>query len=429
MNLETRLRSTAMRALCSTGFQHCLRARARLARSLLGRPRTVHYFHQVDDPYSHLAVQKLDQLRESYSVPFVPHLASKPAAAYQGSSEHFDQWALRDALSIAPAYGTHFPGDPQAPAPSAVAAANNRLAAHLSRPDFAQLACATGNALWTGRLDGGDVGAGTAAEMLSEGNALRKALGHYLGGMFYFEGEWYWGLDRLRLLEARLTEEGLRRPGAGLCVPEPTPADTAGRNAGSIQLEYFPSLRSPYTAIGHHRVLDLIRRSGVTVQLKPVMPMLMRGVEAPQAKQRYIITDAGREARARGIAFGRIVDPFGEPVRRAFALFPGAVALNRGMEFVSAYLDAAWAEGIDISGDEGLRQVAHRAGIDWLQLQAAAAGTDWETMLSGNLADMLDAGLWGVPSFRVTGGSIDAPFACWGQDRIWRVEDEIARRA
>ncbi len=52
--------------------------------------------------------------------------------------------------------------------------------------------------------------------------------------------------------------------------------------------------------------------------------------------------DAAREARFRGIDFGHIVDPFGDPVRRAFALFPAAQALGKGLQFVTAYLDAAW---------------------------------------------------------------------------------------
>jgi hypothetical protein len=68
------------------------------------------------------------------------------------------------------------------------------------------------------------------------------------------------------------------------------------------------------------RSRKLIARSGVTAKLRPVMPMMMRGVSAPVAKQRYIVMDAARQARARGVPFGRIVDPFGEPVRRAFAM-------------------------------------------------------------------------------------------------------------
>ena len=37
-----------------------------------------------------------------------------------------------------------------------------------------------------------------------------------------------------------------------------------------------------------------------------------------------------------------------------------------------------------------------------------------------NRAAMLDAGLWGVPSFRVN----DRP-AHWGQDRLWTVEADL----
>lgn len=426
MKAKTRIRSTAARTFASAGYLQFLRSKARIKRRLRGAPPTVHYFHQVDDPYSHLAVQKMDLLRRSYDLPFHIHLVSKPAAEYQGSSRHFDQWALRDAISVADDYGTSLHVT-RSPRPDSVQAANNRLAAHVDQSDFATLATETGNRLWSDRLEAETI-TPTAAATLRDGDALRAKLGHYQGAMFYFDGEWFWGIDRIRLLEARLIEEGF---GVGpIRVPEPTPVDTTGMNATGIVLEYFPSLRSPYTAIGHARVLELIARSGITVNLRPVMPMLMRGIPAPFAKQQYIITDSAREARARHVPFGTIVDPFGEPVKRAFALFPGASALGKGMDFVTEYLSAAWAEGIDVAdaNDSGLRQIAARAGMDWNDLQSATRDTDWESILEDNVNDMLAAGLWGVPSFRVSGGSIESTYACWGQDRIWRVENEIARR-
>ncbi len=423
--LKTRIRSHAVRLMASEAFLRSSRRRARLSRRLSGAVQAVHYFHQVDDPYSHLAVQKLDALKAAYGLPFKVHLVSGPAPAFQGSSEHFAAWALKDARSVAAGYGVAFDAT-ALPQPASVDQANDRLAPHLEAADFAAQAVAVGEALWSGASQPADSkGLGQAA--VRQGDALRQRLGHYLGGMFHFEGEWFWGIDRMRLLEARLIAEGL---GSGEpCVPEPVPTDTSGLEASHIVLEYFPSLRSPYTAVGHQRVLDLIARSGVTVKLRPVMPMMMRGVPAPRPKQRYILTDAAREARAHGVPFGRIVDPFGEPVRRAFALFPGAVSLNAGMDFVTAYLSAAWAEGIDISTEAGLRQVAANAGLDWRELQAASRDEDFSALLDDNLNAMLDAGLWGVPSFRVSGGADADAYACWGQDRIWRVEAEIAKRA
>lgn len=433
MNLETRLRSTGARLLSSSTFRSMARNRARLKRRLGGGTAEIHYFHQVDDPYSHLAVQTLDALKGAYPLPFRVHLCSQPGADYLGSSEHFDDWALRDAASIASGYGLQFPANASPPAAAAVRAANDALAAHLAREDFASVAVRIGTALWSGapadRLDAGTSGGADGAGAVTTGDALRQQLGHYAGAMFYFEGEWYWGVDRLRLLETRLRAEGLAPSGGTLLVPEPVAADTAALDTSQVLLEYFPSLRSPYTAIGHRRVLELIARSGVPVEVRPVMPMLMRGVPAPGAKQRYIITDAAREGVAHGAPLGRIVDPFGDPVRRAFALFPAAVKLGKGMAFVTAYLQAAWMDGVDIGSAAGLQTVAARAGLDWQALQDAREGTDWEAVLDENLSEMLAAGLWGVPSFRVSGGNGEPPFSTWGQDRIWRVENEIAARA
>jgi 2-hydroxychromene-2-carboxylate isomerase len=312
--------------------------------------------------------------------------------------------------------------------PAEVAAANAALTPTLNTPGFAARAFATGQALWSGSLSAQGDPDEIGSRAVREGDALRRKLGHYLGAMFYFEGEWFWGMDRIRSLEQRLIEEGFGDGTGKIRVPQPTPRDTTGLAASQVELEYFPSLRSPYTAVGHQRVLDLIERSGVTVRLRPVMPMMMRGIPAPRAKQRYIISDAAREARAYQVPFGRIVDPLGEPVKRAFALFAAAERLGKGMPFVTAYLSAAWAEGVDIAKQAGLRQVAESAGLDWSELNSVATGVDWAALLDENLNAMLAAGLWGVPSFRVSGGSIDTPFACWGQDRIWRVENEIADR-
>ena len=113
-------------------------------------------------------------------------------------------------------------------------------------------------------------------------------------------------------------------------------------------------------------------------------------------------------------------------VRRAFALFPGAQAQGKGMEFVTAYLDCAWKQGVDIASEAGLKQVAANAGLDWQALTASS--NSWQSILETNLQDMMAANLWGVPSFKVRGGSKTEDYACWGQDRIWRVEREILSR-
>ncbi len=93
---------------------------------------------------------------------------------------------------------------------------------------------------------------------------------------------------------------------------------------------------------------------------------------------------------------------------------------------MTQYLSAAWVEGLDITSQKGLSAVLHRAGAS--EDIAPSPESDWRREVEGNLAIMQNHDLWGVPSFRVSGGG-HAPFACWGQDRIWRVALELKTRA
>jgi len=420
-----------MRRFASAEELERQRNKARKRRKKQSAAPTVHYFHQVDDPYSHLAVQKLDQLRKRYSLRFQPHLTSNPSADFQGDAAHFATWALRDAISIAPDFAALLPASSTAPDAATVAWANSALATQLDSRDFATAAIEVGSAVWANTPSKSASRSQTTAAphvKVMEGDALRTALGHYQGAMFYFEGEWFWGVDRIRSLEQRLAAEGFDTASGPICVPEPAPEPIVDGTAKNVVLEYFPSLRSPYTAIGHQRVLNLVNQSGVSLNVRPVMPMLMRGIPAPQAKQRYIITDAGREGRAHGSTLGKIVDPFGEPVKKAFELFAAADVLGRGMEFVGTYLRAAWFDGKDITNPGVLQQIVEDSGLSFQDTLDQADETDWQAVLQANLQALNGDNLWGVPSFRVSGGKLSTPYVCWGQDRIWRVASDIARR-
>lgn len=439
MRLSTRLRSYAMRLLGSQAMLNLPRRVARARRKIRGQTPTIYYFHQVDDPYSLIMAQQLERFAAMISLDITPYLVSGPNDAFKGDASRFDDWALRDAASIASFLGDPLPipdGLEQAayPPPDQSTAANASLLAALHGGHFWQLAQQTGHALWSRQLapNVSDETAANVAQALNEGDTLQESLGHYQGGTLYFEGEWFWGADRLPRLWDRLAAEGFCDGESP--VFDPYRNGTAerltanGPVSAEITLEYYPSLRSPYSAIAHADVERLISRTQVALTLRPVMPMLMRGVTAPQAKQRYILTDCSREAQASNTPFGNFVDPFGEPVKRGFALFPGALAQGKGMAFVGAFLSAAFAEGIDIDSEHGLREVVANAGLPWEATQSHPDSAAWAELLEDNVNAMLGAGLWGVPSFRISSPG-EPDFCCWGQDRIWRVEHELARRS
>ncbi|MBT3736359.1 MAG: hypothetical protein HOG25_17045 [Gammaproteobacteria bacterium] len=431
MKLGTRLRSAGMRVMSSESLLELRRRKSRLFDKKRIETPAVHYFHQVDDPYSFLAVQKLATLQTRYNISFIPHLVSSPAAEFKGDETRYQACSISDARSIGEFFGVLPPISDAVPNQQQVALANQTLSAALSSEDpgvFANSAVVVGKNLWRRASVEYAVDLSSRAD-LAVGDALQAALGHYFGAMFYYEGEWFWGLDRLHLLEQRLIDAGYsKNPLDELCVPLPTARAATGAQASAVTLEYFPSLRSPYTAVGHSRVVDLVNRSGVSLKLRPVMPMMMRGIPAPRAKQVYIMMDAAREARFYGVPFGRFVDPFGDPVLWAFSLFPAAMAQGKGMDFVGAYLSACFAEAIDVTGTRGFANMLGRIGLDLDELERQSTSFNWQALLQENIEAMNGAGLWGVPGFRVTSAD-EEPFSCWGQDRIWRVEAEIEKRA
>ena len=212
-------------------------------------------------------------------------------------------------------------------------------------------------------------------------------------------------------------------------MARPEPGFVPGGKSGPVPvLEYFPSLRSPYTYISMERVHDLPRRYGVELRLRPVLPMVMRGMQVPFAKRMYIALDTKREADREGIPFGKICDPVGEPVERGFSLYGFAKEKGRAAEYLLSFARGAFAEGMDAGTEDGLRRMAERAGLAWEGAQAGRADESWRDELEENRRVLFDAGLWGVPSFRLLASDGFPEFATWGQDRIWLVEQEIGRR-
>ena len=243
--------------------------------------------------------------------------------------------------------------------------------------------------------------------------------------MFYFEGEWYWGVDRLHHLEARLAAAGLDgRAGEPMLAPfQRESASIDVRTPGAI-IDYWFSFRSPYSYIALPRVARVAEQCGAELRLRFILPMVMRGLPVPKAKRLYIMRDCKREADATGEVFGTTLDPVGVGVERAIAVLHHAIARGQGAAFAIAALRGSFAQGIDLTTDEGLIGVARGAGLSEADVRAALADDSWRAIAETNRAALFEAGLWGAPTFRVNG----LP-AHWGQDRIWALEEDIRRVA
>ena len=371
--MRAALSRTISSIITSRGLRSLRRGWNGLGRAFGGKA-VVHYFHQPDDPYSQLAAQLLPALSDTYKVAIASHIVSPPEQAAAPEYERLIKLGERDAALLARAYGLKYP------APEA-------------QPKDA---------------DNGDV--------------LRKKLGHYLSGMFFFEGEWYWGIDRLHFLEERLRNAHLvKNKTAPLIAPvkEVTLSGARGSAKGAT-LDYFLSFRSPYTYLAAERVRKLAEFYGATLRLRFVLPMVMRGLPVPGAKRLYITLDTKREAERLGMPFGTVVDPVGKPTERGLAVLHHAIQAGKGSAFAESFLKGVFADGIDAGSDAGLNRIAERAGLDRAFVAKALKDESWRKVAEANREELFALGLWGVPSFRVNNNE-----AHWGQDRLWVIEQEL----
>lgn len=413
------LRSLGPALVTSPAIRSLQRRLAAARRRVTGARPVVHYFHQADDPYSWLAARALLHLEESYDVTVHPFLVPAADQAAAPDPERLREWALRDAQTLARGV-TLTPPPSRLPDASETRAAEAALAGISDARSFSAISAAI-EASW---LAGSPLpeASGDPVEPRERGAKLRARLGHYSGAMFHFEGEWYWGLDRLGYLEDRL-----------MTVCGWTAAHFAARREVVLQpgplnrqpvLEAYISLRSPYTWLAMDRLTALAQTYRAELRLRPVLPMVMRGLPVPTPKRLYIVRDTKREAEWLGLPFGLIADPVGAPAERGLAVTFHAMKSGQGAAFARSFLKGVFAEGIDAGTRQGLLRLCERAGLSAADMDAALADERWRVEAEANREAMLSLGLWGVPAFRVD----DMP-AHWGQDRLWAVEDDLRKAA
>lgn len=428
--MALKIRKLVSSLVLSDGLRRLRFARKALARKLSGRRPEVLYFHQPDDPYSQLTAQILPDLQARYDIDIKVMLVNQPADEMAPERLALQRYGRRDAAAIAPYHGLQFTDTGQQPSDSSLKLARRTLAAS---SNLVKAAAEIGAAYWSDDTDKLDrtamVSDDQTERVFIEGTRLRAQLGHYLGATFYFEGEWYWGMDRLPYLEERLANSGLRLSGCRQISdfqsrPEFMAAPSNGKR---LTVEFYPSARSPYTAVAMAEILDMPNHYPVDVKVRPVLPMVMRNLPVPVKKGFYILADTKREADRIGVPFGKIADPVGEPVRRVYSLFSWADAQGKGGQLLKAFTDLAWSEGVDAGSDAGLKTACERAGLAWDEAAEIVGNSDWEIWAEENRLQMMKSDLWGVPSFRLLDENGEELFSAWGRDRIWLLAHEIQK--
>lgn len=423
------------RLVTSPGLRDLKRALSEKRRVRKQQPHLVTVYLRINDPYSYLLLQVLEQLADRYPLQYDFRTVLNLQPPMYPAPDLWEENAFLDGTYLSGLYDLRFPSTK----PTTVAQRDARLTAQLLhwelQPGYLGNARALFDAYWLKGeaevdklLDSNIVSHVECYQHHLQANEqLLQSEGHYLSGMLHYGGEWYWGLDRLEHLEQRLNALGLGRGKASevqfnlahsnFCR-QLSREDYSGFT-GKQAIEIFWSLRSPYSYLGLVRARQLAAHYNVPLLVKPVLPMVMRRMQVPKAKRSYITLDVKREADKYGIDFGFIADPLGKGVERCYALHDFAQAGNRGVEFLESYARGVWAEGIRSDTDPGLQQLVERVGLDWQEARSLLDDESWRVSVQDNLAQLYGHGLWGVPSF------VYGELKVFGQDRVDCLERAI----
>jgi 2-hydroxychromene-2-carboxylate isomerase len=433
LSIRNKLRSKLLTVLVSEKTQSAKRSLAETRRKIGGRGHVVSVFLELDDPYSYLLAHYLPDLVAAYDIDLNFYLTqSCTDEAYRPEGELLASYAHDDCTRLAAELGVPFLDKGTAPPVEHRRALIDYLAGIHGRPEFGKELLDAITAYWRGdtsgvgsRVSRGTNGAGNA--LLTENQQLLVEMGHYNSAMLHYGGEWYWGVDRLPYLVERLDSLGVRREGARVArlasirqamhVSLPVAPPSTAKQLPPLELFY--SFRSPYSYLSLGRVFAIADAFRLKLIIRPVLPMVMRGMQLPKAKMAYIACDTSREARRHGIPFGRFADPVGAGVERCLAVFYYAQNERRERDFVLNAGRAIWADGVDVATDAGMRKVAKESALFWPDVLAAMEEEAWRARVEENREALFDAGCWGVPTLRL------GDFVVWGQDRDWLLARHI----
>ena len=427
----------------SQWLRNLRRRRVEKRRLANSQAHQVTVYLRLNDAHSYLLLQVLQQFAQRYPVSFdfrtVLNLQQDmyPAPALWQSN------AFADGAHLAQLYNLRFPTQP----PQASASRTRQLTAQLLhwelQPGYLENALQLFDAYWQGQGQGQndildkivDTRISEHAECYSHhlqaNEALLKQQGHYLSAMLHYGGEWYWGINRLEYLEQRLNEMDLQQDQSSAVVFDKSHRDFCGQSLNTRRSDegtgqvnaivMYWSMRSPYSYLALVRARQLADHYQVPLEVKPVLPMVMRRMQVPKTKSGYITADVKREADKYGIPFGRIADPLGAGVERCYALFAYAQSRGLGLSFLQSCAEGVWSEGILSESDSGLQQLVERAGLDWSQARPLLKDDSWRFWAQDNLAELYGQDLWGVPSL------VYGETKVFGQDRLDRIEQGIIK--
>lgn len=381
----------------------------------------------LNDPYSFMLIQVLPELEQRFNIQFKLFLVYESVPGVTIDPKLMRTWAIKDANFIAEQY--QLKKITQQPTQESLFTGQQMWQL---RPKTLDNAWQLFQQTWLNEFDY-YYHASTPVINYQIKNLMRLVKqGHYLPSSIFIAGQWFVGIDRLEHLEKRLADFGLAKDDSiavyqkNKLVFAERPAKDSAADIADIAdiadrpiLEAFISLRSPYSYIGLLQAEKLSQHYHIPLKIKPLLPLVMRGLTITENKQRYAVFDASREAKKLNIPFTGIADPLGQGIFNAFQIFSYAEQQNKELAFIKSAFKAIYVDGLNLSHKSVIESLCQQHEINYLQALEYNNEHDWQQWSDTNQSTLDGMGLWGAPCFRFQ------DVICWGQDRLAQIEQAI----
>ena len=192
-------------------------------------------------------------------------------------------------------------------------------------------------------------------------------------------------------------------------------------------IDYYLSLASPWSYLGHERLLKIAEEHQASISIYPVDLSIVLpatgGIPLPKRSQQrkdYRMQELTRwrEFLEVPLTLQPKYFPVSDQIAAAMVLAIREKDANQAIQFAGCCLRAIWVEERDISDRSTLVSIAKENNVDGEALMEQE-----ETMLSSRRADSeaaIERGVYGAPTYIVE----DEVF--WGQDRLDFVDRKLA---
>jgi 2-hydroxychromene-2-carboxylate isomerase len=198
----------------------------------------------------------------------------------------------------------------------------------------------------------------------------------------------------------------------------------------SKQIDYYFATISPWTYLGHDRLVAIARKHGATIAVKPVnfgdvfpasggLPLSKR---APQ-RQAYRLVELKRWREFLGMPLN--LQPKYFPANGDLAAYWVLAAAEKdaalALALYGAIGKALWVEERDIADAATLAGVAKSVGQDAEGLGARAQAPEISARYAALTKEAIERGVFGAPSYVLDGEIF------WGQDRLDFLDRKLAK--